>query len=161
LESQNTAGHLPCKFLIVGFGPAGRGAVQSLEHIRERVLVLDLSSAGITGAEAMGYRAELGDASSAEVLEHLHLEQLRMVVITLPSRNDALAAMNQIRSIAPQATIIVRSCNQNCMSEFRNAGADIVVGDEEEVRKALASMVHEQYQRLPVLAVSQDCSYPD
>jgi hypothetical protein len=34
------------------------------------------------------------------------------------------------------------------MSEFLDAGADIAVGDEEEVRKALASTVHEQHQRL-------------
>ena len=103
----------------------------------------------------MGYRAELGDASSGEVLEHLHLKHLRLVVITLPSRNDALAVLNLIRTIAPQATKIVRSRNQIHMSEFLNAGADIVVGDEEEVRKALASTVHEQVQRLATIEVAR------
>jgi len=147
-DSADSAGHAPCEFLIVGFGPAGRGAVQHLEDIRDRVLVLDLSPAGIASAEAMGYRAELGDASSSEVLEHLHLKHLRMVVITLPSRNDALAVLNLIRTIAPQAIKIVRSRNQIHMSEFQNAGADIVVGDEEEIRKALASTVQEQHQHL-------------
>ena len=147
-ESAGTVEHPPCEFLIVGFGPAGRGAVQHLEDVRDRVLVLDLSPAGIASAEAMGYRAELGDASSSEVLEHLHLKQLRLVVITLPSRNDALAVLNLIRTIAPQAIKIVRSRNQIHMSEFQNAGADIVVGDEEEIRKTLARTVQEQYNHL-------------
>ena len=69
-------------------------------------------------------------------------------MITLPSRNDALAVLNLIRTMAPQAIRIVRSRNQIDMAEFLNAGADIVVGDEEEVHKALASTVRQQFLRL-------------
>jgi len=69
------------------------------------------------------YRAELGAASSAEVPEHLQLKQLRMVVITLPSRNDALAVLNLVRTIAPQAITVVRSRNQIHISEFHLAGS--------------------------------------
>lgn len=82
------------------------------------------------------------------MLEHLHLEHLRLLVITLPSRDDALAILNQIRVIAPQATKIVRSRHQIYISEFLNAGADFVVGDEEEVQRALASVAQQQYQLL-------------
>ena len=113
--------------------------------MRDRVLVVDLSPAGIASAEAMGFRAVIGDASSAEVLEHLHLEHVRVVVITLPSREDALAILNLIRTIAPQATKIVRSRHQLYMAEFLKAGADIVVGDEEEVSNALAGTVAEHH----------------
>lgn len=148
VDSQDAAEYPACEFLIIGFGPAGRGAVVHLEGVRDRVIVVDLSPAGIASAEGMGFRAELGDASSGEVLEHLHLDHLRLVVITLPSRNDAIAVLHLIRTMAPQAIKIVRSRNQIHMAEFLNAGADIVVGDEEEVRKALASTVHEQFLRL-------------
>ncbi len=143
-DTEPTSDHPACEFLIIGFGPAGRGAVQHLEHVCDRVLVLDLSPAGIAAAEAMGFRAEFGDASNAEVLEHLHLEHLKLVVITLPSRDDALAILNQIRLIAPQTTKIVRSRHQFYMSEFLNAGADIVVGDEEEVQRTIAVVVQQQ-----------------
>jgi CPA2 family monovalent cation:H+ antiporter-2 len=144
-DSQQPADHPACEVLIIGFGPAGRGAVRHLGNATSRVLVLDLSPAGIAAAEEMGFRAEIGDASNAEVLEHLHLEHLRMLVITIPSRDDALAILNQIRIIAPQATKIVRSRHQIFMPEFLNAGADIVVGDEEEVQRALADIVMQQY----------------
>jgi len=147
-DTEHTSDHPACEFLIIGFGPAGRGAVQHLEHVRDRVLVLDLSPAGISAAEGMGFRAEIGDASNAEVLEHLHLEHLKMVVITLPSRDDALAILNQIRVLAPQTTKIVRSRHQIYMSEFLNAGADIVVGDEEEVQRTLAVVVQQQCMKI-------------
>lgn len=147
-DADHASDHPACEFLIVGFGPAGRGAARHLEHVRDRVLVLDLSPAGIAAAEGLGFRAEIGDASNAEVLEHLHLQHLRMVVVTLPSRDDALAILNQIRMIAPQAVKIVRSRHQIYMSEFLNSGADIVVGDEEEVQRALASIVQQQSMKI-------------
>jgi len=146
-ESQHSDGYLPCQVLVIGFGPAGRGAVRGLQEIRDRVLVVDLSPGGIANAQAFGFRAVIGDASSAEVLEHLHLEHVRVVAITLPSRGDALAILNLIRSIAPQATKIVRSRHQLYMEEFLKAGADVVVGDEEEVSNAMAGTVLEHHRR--------------
>lgn len=146
-QIDHSDGHSPCEVLVIGFGPAGRGAVRELQEIRERVLVVDLSSTGIAAAGAMGYRAVIGDAANAEVLEHLHLEHVRVVVITLPSRGEALAVLHLIRTLTPQATKIVRSRYQLYMSEFLEAGADIVLGDEEEVSNAMAQTVHEHLQK--------------
>ncbi len=146
-ESQHSDSYPPCEILVIGFGPAGRGAVRGLQDIRDRVLVVDLSPAGIASAEALGFRAVIGDASSAEVLEHLHLEHVRVVAITLPSREDALAILNLIRTIVPQATKIVRSRHQLYMEEFLKAGADVVVGDEQEVSNTLAGTVLEHHRR--------------
>lgn len=146
-ESQHSESHPPCEILVIGFGPAGRGAARGLQDFRDRVLVVDLSPAGIASAEALGFRAVIGDASSAEVLEHLHLEHVRVVAITLPSREDALAILNLIRTIAPQATKIVRSRHQLYMDEFLKAGADVVVGDEQEVSNTLAGTVLEHHRR--------------
>jgi len=146
-DSKDSPDHPHCEVLVIGFGPAGRGAVRGLLQMRDRVLVLDLSPAGVASAEALGFRAVIGDASSAEVLEHLHLENVRVVAITLPSREHALAILNLIRTIAPQATKIVRSRHQLYMEEFLKAGADVVLGDEEEVSNAMASTVLEHHRR--------------
>jgi len=150
-EPQHSDSYLPCEILVIGFGPAGRGAVRGLQDFRDRVLVVDLSPAGIASAEALGFRAVVGDASSAEVLEHLHLEHVRIVAITLPSREDALAILNLIRTIAPQATKIVRSRHQLYMEEFLKAGADVVVGDEQEVSNTMAGTVLEHHRRTQLL----------
>jgi CPA2 family monovalent cation:H+ antiporter-2 len=146
-QADHSDGHLSCEVLVIGFGPAGRGAVRGLQEIRDCVLVVDLSSTGIAAAEALGFRAVIGDAGNAEVLEHLHLEHVRVVVITLPSRGDALAVLNLVRSLTPQATKIVRSRYQLYMSEFLEAGADFVLGDEEEISNAMARTVHEHHRK--------------
>lgn len=146
-KSEHAHGHPLFEVLVVGFGPAGRGAVRGLVENRDRVLIVDLSSTGTAAAEAMGFRAVIGDAGNAEVMEHLHLEHVRVVVITLPSRGDALAVLNLMRTLTPDATKIVRSRYQLYMSEFLEAGADIVLGDEEEISNAMARMVQEHHQK--------------
>ncbi len=146
-EETNTDEVHPCELLVIGFGPAGRGALSEIREHRDRVLVLDLSPAGIASAEAMGFRGMIADATNTEVLEHLHLDHVRVVVITLPSRQDSLAILQLIRMFAPHAVKIVRSRYQLYFSEFGDAGADFVVGDEEEVSTALAQLVarHQQF----------------
>lgn len=132
--------HGPCEVLVIGFGPAGRGAVRELQSLERRLLVIDLSPAGVSDAEAMGFDAVIGDASNSEVLEHLHLDHCKVVVITLPSRQETLVILNNIRRIAPHAAVIVRSRYQLHMPDFREAGADMVIGDEEQVSLALGQV---------------------
>lgn len=129
------------EILVVGFGPAGRGAVETIADNRHRVLIVDLNSESIADAESQGFRGVIGDAANAEILDHLHLDHLKTVVITLPSRQDALAVLELVRGIAPQATKIVRSRHKLHHAGFLNAGADIVVGDEDEVARALGSVI--------------------
>lgn len=132
--------HGLCEVLVIGFGPAGRGAVRELLPLGRRLLIVDLSPAGVADAEAMGLDALIGDASNAEVLEHLHLDHCRAVVITLPSRQDTLVILHHIRRIAPHATLIVRSRYQLHRPDFLDAGAHIVIGDEEQVSLALGQV---------------------
>lgn len=144
--SKPTSSHLPCDVLVIGFGPAGRGAVSELTGIGKRLLVVDLSPTGVSAAEAMGFDAVIGDASNAEVLEHLHLDHCQVVVITLPSRQDTLVILHNIRRIAPHATLIVRSRYEMHMQEFRDTGADIVIGDEAEVSHSLGRMTRQTFE---------------
>jgi CPA2 family monovalent cation:H+ antiporter-2 len=132
------------EIVIVGFGPAGQAVGRELATLNRRVLVLDLNPAARTTAEAMGLRGEIGDAASLDVLEHLHVSAARIVVITLPARTAALTVLENVRSLAPTAVIIVRSRYQLHQPEFSEAGADIVIGDEQEVGSGLCDQLREQ-----------------
>lgn len=132
------------EIVIVGFGPAGQAVGRELSLLDRRVLVLDLNPAAKAAAEAMGLRGEIGDAGSLDVLEHYHVSSAEMVVITLPARAAALAVLENVRSLAPTAVIIVRSRYQLHQSEFSSAGADIVIGDEQEVGAGLWEQVRQQ-----------------
>lgn len=130
-----------CDCLVVGFGPAGRGAAAALQSKVERVLVLDLSLEGVGAARAAGFQSLRADAGTGEVLQHVHVERMRLVVITVPGFHDSMSILQQVRRMAPLATTVVRSRYRLHEQEFRLAGADVIVGDEEEVGRALASAI--------------------
>lgn len=127
--------------LLVGYGPAGRGAGVALQERSERVLVMDLGMEGVRLAGAAGFHALRADATAGEALQHVHAERLRLVVITVPGFHDSLSILQQIRRLSPLAVIVVRSRYRIHEQEFRTAGADVVVGDEEEVGRALAGAI--------------------
>ena len=126
---------------MIGFGPAGRGAAAALTDSAERVMVIDLGADGVRNAHAAGFHAIQADASSGELLQHLHPEKLRLVVITVPGFHDSMSMLQQIRRMAPGATVIVRSRYCLHQQEFLAAGADVVAGDESEVGRALAEAI--------------------
>lgn len=133
-----------CDCLIIGYGPAGRAAGTALTHCAEKVMVIDLGAEGVRSAHAAGFHAMQADATAGEVLQHLHLERLKLVVITVPGFHDSMAMLQQIRRMAPNATVIVRSRYSLHQPEFLAAGADVVAGDEAEVGLALATAISRQ-----------------
>ncbi|MHB8899415.1 MAG: cation:proton antiporter [Thermoguttaceae bacterium] len=143
-EGRPAARHLMHHAVIVGFGPAGQAVGRALAGTDTPVLVLDVNPAARKIADAMGLESQVGDASQIDVLEHAHVQAARLVVITLPAHRPALTVMEHVRALAPHAPVIVRSRHQVHWGEFEAAGADVIVGDEEEVGTRLAEKVMAQ-----------------
>lgn len=123
--------------VIIGFGPSGQLAARPFVGRTTRVLVIDLNRDGIRKAREMGFEGLVGDSTQMEVLEHAHLFSAKAIVITIPHFQSAMTTLGLIRRLAPHAHTVVRSRYQLSSLEFNSAGADIVVGDEEEVGDAL------------------------
>jgi len=130
--------------VIIGFGPAGQAVGRAFVGSDTTVLVIDLNSAAKGSAESLGLHAEIGDATSVDVLQHAGLSAAKVVAITLPARIAALTVLDHVRGLNPAARIVVRSRYQNHQPEFEEAGADVVIGDEAEVGERLAEGVKRQ-----------------
>jgi len=130
--------HRAVDVLIIGFGPAGEIAARALVGTDQRVHVVDLNPAGLRKARDCGFEASVGDATQHDVLEHAGAASAHTVVITVPDRRTAIAALDVARRLAPSARILVRARYHIHVHEFESAGADVVVGDEDQVGNALA-----------------------
>ncbi|MFH5806068.1 cation:proton antiporter [Alienimonas sp. DA493] len=137
-EQPTEGGHKP-EVAIIGFGPAGRIAAQPLVDRGVRTTVLDLNRHGVWDARRLGFAAELGDATQAEIFDHAGLRHCEAVVITIPHHTDALMIIQRVRTLAPQAHIIVRSRYQVHEDAFAAAGVDATAGDEKAVGQRLAA----------------------
>jgi CPA2 family monovalent cation:H+ antiporter-2 len=131
-------GHL----VIVGFGPAGQRIAELLMGDPELpILVVELNRSTAAHAEAYGLQVHLGDATQEEVLIHAHVRTARAVAVTLPDPRAARQVVEQVRSLAPDTVIVVRSRYHVHRWQLDVAGAHIVVDEEAEVGARIASEI--------------------
>jgi CPA2 family monovalent cation:H+ antiporter-2 len=127
--------------VIIGYGPAGRGVVSALRDTGVRFVILELNPRTVAVAKRDGLHAELGDASQLEVLEHLHVKDARAIVITIPDHNGVLNIIKSVSAEAPKTTIIARARYHMHAPSYLEAGAHVVLDEEEHVGVVLGERV--------------------
>lgn len=132
--------------VIVGFGPTGEAIGEVLLDRGLQVMVIDLNRQGVHKATQKGLAAQVGDAMQLEVLEHAGISQAKIVAVTVPHFQSAMTILDNVRQLAPQATLFARSRYKLHSDDFAERGI-VVVGDEEEVGKSLAEKVLESVSK--------------
>ena len=123
--------------IIIGFGPAGATVAEVLGRRDEIALIVDLNPQTIRDARERGLAAYVGDATSPEILELVHVKTAKAVVITVPDNLAALQTTRQIRRMAPAVPIIARARYHAFVGDLQAAGAKTVVDEEAAVGRHL------------------------
>ncbi len=126
-------------FLIIGYGPAGEAVGRSVAHLGNQITVVDLNPNLIRQVDELGFNAHIGDATQADVLEHVGVKTAAAVVVTIPDATAARGIVELVRSIAPDVHIIARSRYHRFFMDIKEGGADEVVDEEQVVGKRLAA----------------------
>jgi len=121
--------------------------MEIFEHLKEdfsdRICVFDLSQNSIKAAQELGLKGYIGDVRQVDVLKHHGIEHSSLVIITIPSFDAALRAIDNVKKLAPNAQIMVRSRYQLHYSGFVNAGAHEIVNEEATVGDHLGKLALE------------------
>jgi CPA2 family monovalent cation:H+ antiporter-2 len=141
-QTDARSGHI----IIVGFGPAGQAVGETLYRRRRPTTVIDLNPNALRTASRLGFDAYLGDARSAEVLEHLNVGQALGVVVTVPSPHAARDIVRHVKAMAPKTRLVVRARYHVYRWELEFAGADVVIDEEQHVGTRLASEVRRMFR---------------
>jgi len=83
----------------------------------------------------------MGDAAGEDVLVHAGVMGACLAVVTIPDPRAAQFIVENIRRIAPQATIIVRGRYNIHIREIEKAGAHLIIDEENLVGEELAKAV--------------------
>lgn len=129
------------RVLIVGFGPAGRKVAEDLIERGIRPAVLEQSSLTADIARGMGLKTYIGDGTQGEILDRVGVSSARIVVVTVPDTRTSRAIVECVRSLAPNAILIVRARYHILRWELEQAGATAIVDEETEVGRRLSSEV--------------------
>jgi len=135
--------------LLVGFGPAGRGAAERILASGQALTVIDQNSATSRTARTLGFTAVTGDARHAEVLEHAGVRAAWLVVVTIPDPRAAAGVVSLVRAIAPQAIVIARARFHIHRQDIEGAGAHVVIDEEQDVGERIAAAYSIQLEQLP------------
>jgi CPA2 family monovalent cation:H+ antiporter-2 len=139
----------PAEVIIIGLGPAGQRAAFELKD-RFRLGAIDLNPRYAVFARNMNMDFQLGDATSEQVLEEAHVRLARAILVTLPNPVAARHVIEQLRHLAPQATLVARARYHVTRWELQLAGAE-VVDEEEYVGERLGKHLAERLIDQPTL----------
>ncbi len=125
--------------ILVGFGPAGQAVGEILARRQDGVIVVDMNVRLVRTATERGFKAEVGDATQPDFLDHLHLHDAAAVIVTIPDPAHTRLIIQHVKSMAPDARIVARARYHVYRWELEMAGAHIVIDEEEHVGRRLAT----------------------
>ena len=120
---------------LLGFFRVASALVAHLEQTRpellEHLVVVDFNPEVYRGLRARRIKVVYGDISNRQTLHHAGLEHARLVISTITDDilvgTDNLKLIQAVRSLAPQAKIIVSAHSAFRALELYQAGADYVL----------------------------------
>ncbi|MEA5443806.1 cation:proton antiporter [Cyanobium gracile] len=141
--AQELEGELPRSghVLIIGFGVTGRNVARCARRCGVPYAVVELNGAIVRRASEAGEPIRYGDATHAPILELVHAEGARAIVVVIDDPGAARRIVEIARRVAPEAYILVRSRYLREVEPLMALGADEVIADELEVSIEVFSRV--------------------
>ncbi len=136
-ELEIKGGHV----IVVGFGPTGQSVARSVCDRGDEVVIIEMNPKTVETAREMGRHAFLGDASSEDILEHLHVSSAKAVIVTIPDHRAGVAVIATVRKITSTAFIVARARYHRFAKEYMDAGADVVLDEEIETGAILGERI--------------------
>jgi CPA2 family monovalent cation:H+ antiporter-2 len=124
------------KIFILGFGPSGKEVGTILKDKEyKNITIIDLNRSSTDDATIYGFKSYIGDIRQLEVLQHFGIGNADLVIITVPSQEASLQAIDNIKRLNSKAFILVRSRYQISIEAFKKAGAHEIISEENIVGK--------------------------
>jgi len=118
--------------IICGYGPIGIILGRVLKAKKIPFVALELNAQTVVKMRGLGLNCFYGDATSPEVLKKAHIEQAKLVVITIPDPMGTEAVVKNVKDLNPNCFVLARTRFSKELEELYEYGADAVVQEEFE-----------------------------
>jgi len=113
--------------ILFGYNRIGFGILQSLKRLKKSYLVVDFNPDTIADLSKLRIPCLYGDAYDSDLLEDLPLEEVQIVVTTIPDFETNKLLLETIKPINPRAVVILRAHNIKDALELYKKGASYVL----------------------------------
>ena len=131
--------------IIIGYGLNGRNVARAAKYIQIPYAIIELNAETVQHEKTKGEHILYGDASQTHILETVHLNQARVVVIAISDPTASKYIVSNIRNICQSVYVIVRTRYINETEELLSLGADEVIPEEFETSLAIFSRVLQNF----------------
>ncbi|MFC3095704.1 potassium transporter Kef [Alteromonas sediminis] len=115
------------QFLVIGMGRVGIGAFTSLSNLAKDVVWgMDADRAKINSLKHQGHNVVLGDGEDIDLWENLDMSQVRLILLALPSIEDAINVTSQLKQAKYEGKIAAIARYQDEVDILLDNGVDKV-----------------------------------
>jgi CPA2 family monovalent cation:H+ antiporter-2 len=131
--------------VVVGFGINGENVAKATREAKIPFVVIELDPSSIERAKNIDIPVVYGDASEPAILEHVHIQDARVVVIAISSAEDTKRIISAVRDYSRTVYIIVRTRHLREIETNLALGADEVIPEEFETSIEIFTKVLKKY----------------
>jgi len=113
--------------VLIGYDRTGYSIFRTLKRLKKDFVVVDFDPDVIRHLLDRNVPCLYGDIGDPEILEKLKLQQVKLVISTIPNHQDTLALLQTIKQKHSHANVIVTSYQAEDALELYDAGADYVI----------------------------------
>ena len=140
-ESSRMRDHL----VIIGFGTSGHNVARTAKQAHIPYVIIELDPDIYEQAKAEGYPVVYGDAADELILQLIHAQEARVVVIAISDPGATKKIISMVRLITETAHVIVRTRHISEIDEILRLGADEVIPEEFETSIQIFTRVLNRY----------------
>ena len=130
--------------LVFGMGRVGTGVYDTLlTRYGDRLLGIDYDMAVVNRQIEEGRKVILGDATDYDFWERLQPGSVKLILLDMPNRKEALDAVEMIRRNKYEVIIAAAVKHNDCVSALKAAGVDFVFNVYAEAGSGFANHVSE------------------
>jgi len=129
--------------VLFGYNRIGFNILNSLKKSKKGYLVVDFNPDTISKLEKLKVPCLYGDADDSEFLRDLPLENVKLIVSTLPEFETNLLLINEIREVNKDAILILRAHSIPDALNLYKEGADYVLTPHFLGGEYLANMIED------------------
>ncbi|MEK6950550.1 MAG: cation:proton antiporter [Nanoarchaeota archaeon] len=117
------------RIILCGYNRIGYSILRSLQHVKNKVLVVDYNPEIIAQLVKEGYHCLYGDVADEEIMERMNLPQVQMLISTVPELADNQLLIKRVQQAKAnkRAKIIVTAADIDDALKLYHYGADYVI----------------------------------
>ena len=143
---ESTIARLEDHLVIVGYGINGRNVASAAESSGIPYFIVEINPDTVIKERAKGRMILYGDASHEEVMDHVNIQEARVLVVTIPSPGESMRIVRLARQMNQTLDIIIRARFVADVEKFFDAGANEVIPEEFETSVEIFTRVLSRYE---------------